>query len=309
MRALTQYQWPDWARATPLVHGFKRVRNVGLERAFRRRRPRALSRFLAAHAGLAGRTIAFSVAYNTPWVVDLLARAAKIHLVADALVVVDNSRSAAARQQIEQLCGAHGALYLGLPFNPEWHPCRSNGLAMTWTYYNVVRPLRPRVFGFLDHDLIPLDRLDLARLVESQPFYGKLNESRWGWNLWAGYCVYDFATVEPYRLDFNNDVPRLLDTGGQNFRALYRHHDRRALRFAQERDDAPLLDPLDGTERRVELIDACAHIGRVSYDASPQGRPDRAFYERLVQACESGGQLADFRPRQAQPATAASGVA
>src|SRR4030081_1676593 len=139
MRALTQYPWSDWARATPLVHGFKRARNIGVERAFRRPRPRALARFLAEHAGLAGGTIAFSVAYNTPWVIDLLARAAKLHLVADALVVLDNSRDAKARHDIERLCRESGAFYLGLPFNPEGHPCRSNGLAMTWAYYNVVR--------------------------------------------------------------------------------------------------------------------------------------------------------------------------
>src|SRR5258706_8797437 len=130
MRALTQYPWSDWARATPLVHGFKRARNIGVERVFRRQRTRALARFLAEHAGLAGGSIAFSVAYNTPWVVDLLTRAAKLHLLADALVIADNSRDATARREIEQICHAHGARYLALPFNPEWHPCRSNGLAL-----------------------------------------------------------------------------------------------------------------------------------------------------------------------------------
>jgi hypothetical protein len=306
MRALTQYEFSDWLCATPLVHGFKRARNIAIERAFRGWRPRALEHFLADHGRLAGGSVAFAVAYNTPWVIDLLTRAAKVHLAADALIIVDNSRDVRARREIEQLCQKHGASYLGLPFNPEWHPCRSNGLAMTWVYYNVVQALKPRVFGFLDHDLIPLDHLDLGSLVAAQPFYGKLNLSRWGWNLWAGYCVYDFTAVAAFPLDFNNDVPRLLDTGGQNFSALYRHHDRAAMRFARENDEAPLLDPLDGSERHVQLIDDCAHISRVSYDTPPASRPDRAFYQRLVQACERGMRLADFQPRKATVAVASS---
>src|SRR5262245_7903707 len=98
MRALTQYELSDWLCATPLVHGFKRARNIAIERTFRSRRPRALPRFLADHARLAGGSVAFSVAYNTPWVIDLLTRAAKIHLAADALIILDNSRDAKARR-------------------------------------------------------------------------------------------------------------------------------------------------------------------------------------------------------------------
>jgi hypothetical protein len=42
----------------------------------------------------------------------------------------------------------------------------------------------------------------------------------------------------------------------------------------------------------------------VSYDTPPAWRPDRAFYHRLVQACERGMRLADFQPRKAMMAAA-----
>jgi hypothetical protein len=293
MRHLDQYGPLQWARGDPFVHGFKRVRNVAIERTFRRLHPRALNRFLADHAGLAGGTIALTIAYNTPWVVELQIRAAKRTLAADALIVVDNSRDRAARGEIERLCRERAVPYIGLPFNPEWHPCRSHGIAMTWAYYNMVRPLRPKLFAFLDHDLIPLERLDLAAQVKTQPFYGPINVSPWGWNLWAGYCIYDFAAVEAYPLDFNNDNPRLLDTGGRNFSALYRHFDRAAIRFCHIREQA-LADPLDGSERIVQLIDDLLHVGCVSFTSRWPLRHEPGFFQRIVQACEQGTRLAQL---------------
>ncbi len=299
MRALDEYGLLEWASFTPLVHGFKRVRNIALERTFRRARPHALDQFLADHGQLSGGTIAVAIAYNTPWVIDLLMRMAKRNLAAGTLIVADNSRKREARTEIKRLCRESGTPYIGLPFNPVLHPCRSHGVAINWVYYNVVRPLRPKVFAFLDHDLFPLDRLDLAALVRNQPVYGELKQSPWGWNLWAGYCVYDFVAVERYPLDFNNDLPRKLDTGGQNFMALYRHLDRDALRFTYLHREQ-ITDPLDGSERSVDFIDDCMHIGSLTRPIAI-GRPAKyapTFYQRIVQACEAGAKLGDLWPRR-----------
>ena len=69
-----------------------------------------------------------------------------------------------------RICRDLDAAYLSLPFNPERHPCRSHGLAMTWAYYNVIRPLQPRVFAYFDHDLLPTARYDLV--IQTRPAAG-----------------------------------------------------------------------------------------------------------------------------------------
>jgi hypothetical protein len=304
MRSLNQYRLAEWARAQPLEHLYHQIRLDAKDRLYRARRPRALEPFLDRHAHLAGGTVAIAVAYNTPWVIDVLTRTARLHLGADALIVLDNSRRPEARAAIEHLCRAQGVSYFALPSNPMSDGSRSHGIALNWAYYNVVRRLRPRVFAFLDHDLFLLQRLELAALVATQPFYGavtRLTESNWGWNLWAGYCIYDYAAVRDYPLNFSPDNGRGLDTGGRNYRALYRHFDRSRIRFADLRTEV-LIDSADGGRHGlVQIIDGAVHVCGAAY--SPYVARERVghFYERLVRACEAGATLATFRAGAGNP--------
>jgi hypothetical protein len=293
MRSANEYGPGEWLIGLPLVHGLKRARNVLLERTFRGVRSREADKLLAKQAGLAGGSIAISVAFNQPWVIELTTRMAKRHLDG-TLIVLDNSRDANARNEIARICADRDVPYLALPFNPERHPCRSHGIAMTWGYYNIVRELRPRVFTFLDHDLIPTVPFDPARLVEHQPVYGILNHSAWGWNLWAGYCIYDFASVERYALDFNNDNPRLLDTGGRNWLQIYRYLDRSKIRFAEWRQEW-VRDPGDGIRRQAYFVDGMVHVGGAGFgDKSyPPTKPE--FFQRLVRSFEDGATIEQLR--------------
>jgi hypothetical protein len=274
MRFPSEYGADEWFVGLPLVHGLKRARNVLVERTFRGARSRETGKLLAAHAGLAGGSLTMAVAFNQPWIIDLATRMAKRHLDG-TLIVLDNSRNAEARREIARICADRGVPYLGLPSNPERHPCRSHGIAMTWGYYNIVRQLRPKTFAFFDHDLIPTAPLDIARLVQSQPVYGVLNQSAWGWNLWAGYCIYDFASIERFALDFNNDNPRLLDTGGRNWLEIYRYLDRSKIRFADLHGEW-VRDPADGRPRRTTFVDELLHVGSVSYDEKSERRTSRS---------------------------------
>ena len=181
MRALAEYQLADWAKAEPLVHGFKRIRNVAVERTFRSMHARGYDRFMAELAALQPQTLAICVAYNTPWVVDVTTQLTRRNLVG-TLIVCDNSRIRAARVENERICKERGVPYLPLPINLERHPCRHHGIALNWVYYNVVDRVRPRVFGFLDHDLFAIERFDLAALVANEPIYGVFKTSPWGWN-------------------------------------------------------------------------------------------------------------------------------
>ena len=302
MRLANEYGADEWLIGRPLVHGLKRARNVLLERAFRGVRSRETDKLLARHAGLAGGSLVMSVAFNQPWVVDLQTRMAKRHLDG-TLIVLDNSRKAEARLEIAQICADRDVPYLGLPFNPEWHPCRSNGIAMNWGYYNIARELRPKTFAFFDHDLIPTAPIDIGRLVKSQPVYGVLNHSAWGWNLWAGYCIYDFASVERFALDFNNDNPRLLDTGGRNWLQIYRYLDRSKVLFADWRREW-LRDPADQAPRLVSFADDLLHVGGAGFGEHRNSRNEPELFQRLIRRFEDGATLDELRciVRHVQPA-------
>jgi hypothetical protein len=303
VRALAEYQLADWAKAVPLVHGLKRMRNVAVERTFRSMYARGYDRFIAELAALKPQTLAISVAYNTPWVIDVTTRLTGQNLVG-TLAICDNSRIHAVRIENERICKERGVPYLPLPVNLERHPCRHHGITLNWVYYNVVDRVRPRVFGFLDHDLFALKRFDLAALVANEPVYGVCRTGPWGWSLWAGFCVYDRAAIAGFFPDFNNDLPRRLDTGGRNWVQIYRHLDRERLRFAAARS-AVLRVPGDGEELAVELIDDCLlHVGGASFWHEPHRSNIEAPYRRVLRHLDAGGTLAELmrHPTDSVPA-------
>jgi hypothetical protein len=296
MRDIASYSAADWLTFKPLVQRFKYVRNRAVSGGFVRLGAATRDRFLAEHAGLAGKTIAATIAFNMPWAVELFLRTARLNLIDTAVIVLDNSSSKEARAEIAALCRANGVAYLPLPRNPEWGPNRSHGIALNWAYRNLVRPLDPPVFAFLDHDLFALEPVDLAGLTAGQPVYGAMRRSRvvsGAWSLWAGFCVFDHAALKSRTLDFNYEGPMKLDTGGYNWTRLYRDLDATRMRFAKNARVA-FCEPDTQSTYDAAMFDGFVHVGRVSY--SGRGRePGRiAFYRRLVAHIEAGGRWQDL---------------
>ncbi len=293
MRALSDYRLADWSKGTPAVHGIKRARNVAIERIFRSLPARGYDAFMADLTARRPDVLAMTIAYNTPWVIDVMTQVTPPNL-AGTLVVCDNSRRSAARREIARICKDRGVPYLALPFNLERHPCRSHGIALNWAYYNIVAQVKPRVFGFLDHDLFAVEPLDLAVQVADQPVYGLINQSAWGWNLWAGFCMFDRAAIAGFRPDFNNDNPRLLDTGGRNWMQVYRHFDRDRIRFAVGRMQELHL-PGDPRGFLVQRIDNLLHVGGASFrDRDDNKTRLENVHRGVVRHLQSGGTLAEL---------------
>jgi hypothetical protein len=96
---------------------------------------------------------------------------------------------------------------------------------MNWVWRHVLRPGRPASFGFVDHDLYPLRPTDPFAPLETYPVAGRIKTPQPRWHLWAGFCFFRFAAVRDIALDFSLDWPAGLDTGGGNWRRLYRHLD------------------------------------------------------------------------------------
>lgn len=208
------------------------------------------------------------VAFNLPWSINLMIRACRVHLPEWQIIIFDNSSNPQARLRIQNTCSSENVPYLSLPRNPEWSPNRSHAIALNWIYYNVIRPCHPENFGFLDHDCFPFTRNGILDHISNQAVYGfhrPSSVSPGAWNLWAGYMFFNFRLISRYRLDFNHDQARNLDTGGRNWVKLYRYL-----------NEVPLVQAYNGERKvcslngsqvyRVQCIDyAFLHIGGASY--------------------------------------------
>lgn len=250
------------------IRAGKNARNAVIDRAFRCRGLAGGRRLAAELARRGGRQVTFTVAYNSPWVLDLLTLAWSRHQPELPLVVIDNSSNRSARSAHEELCRSRGILWLPLPWNPEWHPNRSHGIALNWTWFNVVRHADLEVVGFLDHDCIPVAGCDLGRRLEQCDAYGlrHLSATRPGaWNLWPGYCYLRPAAAARCAIDFKHRIEHGLDTGGGNWRGFYRRLDPSRVGAAACRQVRPDLG--DGAEAAAcPLIDeAFLHLEGASY--------------------------------------------
>lgn len=275
MRDLSDYSLADWLAGAPVAHRLRRARNMLVDRIYRKRRAEGQDELVRRLAGADG-PLAFTVAFNMPEAIALLLDAMARYLPRTPLVVCDNSSRPEARAAIAGLCAGRGVAYCALPPSPYRggrNGSRSHAVALNWILANLIRPAAPKVFALIDHDLIPLAPVDLAAKVARQPCYGMVRTATEGpaWYLWPGYSVFDFAAVKDLPLDFGTDTPLTLDTGGQNWSALYRRLDRDALAWAQVRT-VFVSDGETGTVESHLMADGWLHAGGAGH-----GWRDRAF--------------------------------
>jgi len=284
---LRDYSARQWLKLDPLVHAFKQARNDLVQAAYLRRQADGMAPFLRQLEGRASAPLACVIAFERPWVTAWQIRMARRYFEDTTLVVLDNSRNPARRAEVLQVCSDAGVPCLALPPNGTRHVNRSHGMALSWTWHNVIRPLQPEVFAFLDHDLLPLKRVSLRERIGDRPLFGLLRDREHGWHLWAGYSVFRYDAVRGLVLNFLYDFSRDLDTGGRNWRPLYRHYNRAQLRFAR-RWIGPLS--LGGETRQMEVIDdRWLHLGGVGYNDNFSTRAD--FFGRLAAATDAGATL------------------
>jgi len=263
-----------------------------IQSAYCQWRPKSLERFLQNAGCPPGSDVGLVIAFENPWVLDFLLKMADRNLAGGRILVFDNSRRQAARRDIARICRDRDVPYLAMPSSPTRHHNRSHGMAMSWIFRNVVRAVKPRSFTFIDHDLIPVEKIELGATLGNQPFYGALKVGIWGWwTLWAGYCAYDFSAVRHLPLNFLNDFSSDLDTGGRNWPLLYKFHDRARMRFAS-RERTEVVDSLrnDGITPMVTVVDdRWIHLGK-GYNTA-KFRVGRNFYHRIFDAAAEGATL------------------
>jgi len=274
----------DTLNGNAFVRFAKNGRNAIVDTAFRHRDIAAGRRLADTLAAAGAQDVCVSIAFNTPWVVDLLTAAWRLHPVGLTLAVADNSSDAAARTANARICRARGVPYVSLPHNPEWNPCRSHGIALNWVWHNVIVPLRPRIAGFIDHDCFPTTSLDLVARMAGRAGYGlRIDSYRLPgvWTLWPGYCFLNHAAIAGRSVDFKHRVELGLDTGGGNWPAIYRHL--APEQVAAVSDGSAFLDLGSGAPPvAVQCIDGSfVHLAGASYRAQLR---DPTFCVRLRDA-------------------------
>lgn len=302
-RSLASYSREDWLRLRPLTQSYKEAVYRFEDRLFSARPPASPTAFAAACSSLAGRALAITIAFNSDRAIAWQARFCRRNLRGAALVVVDNSTDEAAAARIATVCRDASVAYVRLrhgPTDPR-SASRSHGVALNWAYRRLVRRLEPPVFAFIDHDCFPIQPVDLAALVADQPIYGQIQTRANGWYLWPGFSVFRWSAVAHRRLDFRQDWFLGLDTGGANWRRLYRELDRDRLRFARAWH-VEFRDPASARSAIFHRVDDWIHIGNMSGWMAPEPGRDELAATLLARAeADPAGTLATLIPQPTAP--------
>lgn len=302
MQPLSQFSIADWLRLAPARFALTEFRNDALLNAYLQRPSENLPAFLREHAHLANQNIVLIIAFGQPRVLDFLLTKLNRFVPDAQFLVFDNSPTSASRTKIERVCRERNTAYLALPPYRTRHQNRSHAFAMTWVFRNVVRALNPRMFAFIDHDLIPFKTIEFGKVLNGRPFYGPVRANKSAepekignrsWSLWAGYCLFDFSTVKNLPLNFLYDFSRGLDTGGRNWECLYKHYDHPRPVFADSRK-VPLTDSKTGISHLVRIVDGSwLHFRGAGYRREVQEQLD--MFERMANAlAETGPDTSSF---------------
>jgi len=192
-----------------------------------------------------------TIAFNNDFLIEEQIRLVKKHITDPDYIhiVADNSSDKKKREAIKAICTKASIPYVGLPFN--WfskihkRPSYSHGLAMTWVYDNLIKKIKPGIFGFIDHDIFPIKPYSLLQKMDYQDFYGRLidvtpdNHPKKLWFLWGGFCFFKFDSVKFLNINFMPcKVDNVyLDSAGSIYSSLYSKYDTERFRFS-----APTLE-------------------------------------------------------------------
>ena len=192
-----------------------------------------------------------TVSYNSALVVRHQAKLLRKYLRDPySHTVFDNSPPGAKRDAIRELCARDGIGYVELPRTPfAGNPSKHHGAALNWVCRRYYAARGVPCFGFLDHDIFPWRATSIADRLNGGAMYGRIDERDERWYLWPGFCFYSREHVRPDRLDF---LPAPgLDTGGGNWRRLYRTMDRTRVPAVE----ASLERLREGGDKQADMVE------------------------------------------------------
>jgi hypothetical protein len=263
-------------RRRALYYTLKEARNQARSFFYERKSSNSAEQALTKLKGKAEKELCITIAFNTPWTIELLIDSWHHYCNETPLLVADNSNRHEASGDIRKICNAKNITYIKLPKNPVKHPSRSHGLALNWTWRNIVAKLDhlERV-GFIDHDCYPIKQCRPNN--QSSAFAYGVTKSSWieennAKNLWAGYMFFQQKSatrLQNIPFNFLPDALNGLDTGGSNWRQVYRKLETNAIEAAESItiNSNELLGGYSSNEVcELQMIDQCfIHAAGVSH--------------------------------------------
>ena len=152
--------------------------------------------------------------------------------------VFDNSTREEIAKEIEEICHQENVGYIRLPKQDSFYSATSHAIALNYLWRNYYSKSDARYYGILDHDIFPLSNFDISEHIIGQPIFGFLKDNKiqqlqmgqaykGAWFMWPGFSFFDmdYLRTNGYvaKLDFGRDMLRDLDTGGKNYKILYKH--------------------------------------------------------------------------------------
>jgi hypothetical protein len=195
-KSLNEFSLADWCRLRPLTQGVKTARYKVIDRAYRRC-PATSGDVASVARSVSGHRLLVTIAFDDPELIWWQTRLLRHYVRRTFHLIVDNTTTDEVALEIRRVASEAGAAYLRAPANP-WSgkaASRSHGIALNWTWQNVIRSGEPAAFGFLDHDIFPTALDDPFAPLAEQDVYGVIRRVGSRWFLWAGFCMFRFAAV------------------------------------------------------------------------------------------------------------------
>ncbi len=250
-----EYKTPlDWLKFRPILRVEKIFRRRLIGRTFLLKAAPDSNSIKDLQRKLGTRPLIVTIAYNTAWTLEWQFKFEKLNFPDVDRLIADNSSDPAQSGEIEAICRRLGAAYIKLPFNRfsvgvklpigglrlgRPHPSLSHAVALNWVWKQIVQKTRPPLVAILDHDLIACAPVDFSARLKNQSFYGlKMTGVAYGWTLWPGYALFDRSIIDKYPVNFWVDEFAQMDTGGGNWRGVFRYFNPAELNFSAMHDES-----------------------------------------------------------------------
>lgn len=178
-----------------------------------------------------------TVAFNNASLIKLQWEMLQKNIEGDfCYAVLDNSTDKTISEKIERFCSMEGIVYMKMPWNPLGiiGPSYSHAAALNFLYRKLVCKREPSIFGIIDHDIFPIEKVRPSDYLSSQKVFGLLRERGDAWYLSPILLFFDYQwTRMNGRMDFMpvKVKEEYLDTGGGNYFSYYRFMDLPLLEF------------------------------------------------------------------------------
>lgn len=172
-----------------------------------------------------------SVSFNNPKIIEYQIKLIKKNLQGNyKYIVCDNSNKKDKAELIKEVCKKYDITYHRITITSPSGYSDSHGMALNRIYYDIIKK-RQNDFALLDHDIFPIQPINIEDYLKDKNLNGKINVVRKIWYLWPGFTFMKYNFVKDLKINFRrHKVFNLFkydgaDTGSGNWYPIYSKYD------------------------------------------------------------------------------------